>query len=60
MTYKRKTKDEYQVHGNYGPTYGYEEVTAEETLKAAREQLKCYRDNEPGISFKIIKRRAKI
>lgn len=55
MTYQRKTYDEYQLHGDYGQ--GFEEVTAEDTRKAAKEQIKCYRENEPGIAFKIIKKR---
>lgn len=54
---ERKTYDEYQIHGNYG--HGFEEVTAEETYQAAREQLKCYRENERGIPFKIIHKRIK-
>ena len=44
--YIRKTKDEYEIQGNYG--YGWETVTTEETFRAAKEQVKCYRDNEPG------------
>lgn len=55
MNYKRKTQDEYQIHADYGQ--GFEEVTAENTRKAAKEQLKCYRENEPGIVFKIVKKR---
>lgn len=56
--YIRKTKDEYQLHGDYG--YGFEEVTAEETLREAKAQLKCYRLNQPGVAIKIIKRRVKL
>jgi len=54
----RKTEDEYEIHGWY--TQGWELVTTETTRPAAREQLKCYRENEPGTSFKIIKRRVPI
>ena len=57
MKYQRKTIDEYQIHGLY--CHGWEEVTAEETLQAAREQLKCYRENERGTAFKIVKKRSK-
>lgn len=60
MTYKRKTYDEYQVHGDYGYGLGFEEVCAENTFRAARQRLKEYRENERGISFKIVKRRIKI
>lgn len=56
--YKRKTFDEYEIHGNYG--YGFECVTTEEKYSAAREQLKCYRENEPQYSHKIVKKRVKI
>lgn len=56
--YRRKTYDEYQIHGDYGQ--GFEEVTAEATRKEAKTQLACYRENEPGIAFKIIKKRIKI
>ena len=57
--YHRKTKDEFQVQGNYG-YHGYEMVTCEETYKEAKERLKEYRENEPGIAFKIVKRRVKL
>ena len=56
--YKRKTEDEFQLHGDYG--YGFEEVCAFSTWKEAREERKNYRENEPGIAFKIIKKRVKI
>lgn len=58
MAYIRKTKDEYQIHDNYDQ--GFEEVTAEDTFKAAKDQLKCYRDNERGVVFKIIVKRVKL
>ena len=57
MTYIRKTVDEYEVQGNYGQ--GWECVTTEETRKAAREQLKCYNDNEP-YPHRIVKKRVKV
>lgn len=56
--YQRRTEDIYNIMGNYGQ--GYEVVTAETTRQAAKDQLKCYRDNEPGIAFKIVKKREKI
>lgn len=56
--YKRKTEDVYEIRGDYG--HGFECVTTEETRKAAREQLKTYRDNEPGIAFKIVVKRVKM
>lgn len=60
MTYKRKTYDEYQIHANYGYGHGFEEICSESTFKAARQRLREYRENERGISFKIVKRRIKI
>lgn len=42
------------LQGNYG--YGWEDLTAEDTYKEAREQLKCYRENEGG-NYRIIQRR---
>jgi hypothetical protein len=56
--YKRKTIDEYEIQGNYGQ--GFECVTTEEKYSAAREQLKCYRENEPQYSHRIVKKRVKI
>jgi hypothetical protein len=60
MAYKRKTIDEYEIQGNYGYGYGFECVTTEETRQAAKEQIRCYRENEPGISFRIVKKRIKL
>lgn len=58
MSYIRKTKDEYQIQGNYG--HGFEMVTAEDTYKEAKERLKEYRDNEPGIPFKTVCKRIRL
>lgn len=57
MSYKRKTKDIYQLWSNYG--YGWEIELVEETRKEAMEQMKCYKENTNGI-FKIKKAREKI
>jgi hypothetical protein len=43
----------FDLEGNYG--HGWEVVTSEDTFKAAREQLKCYRENEGG-TYRIIRR----
>lgn len=51
MAYQRKTSDEFRILGDYGQ--GFEEVTAESTRAEARDRLKEYRDNEPGVSFKL-------
>jgi hypothetical protein len=58
MPYKRKTEDEYNIEGNYQRQW--EIVACEETWPAAKEQVKCYRENEPGIAFRIKKQRVKI
>lgn len=57
MKYQRKTTDEYTLQGSYGQ--GWEDLTSEESFKAIKERLKDYRDNEPGGSFRWIKRRVK-
>ena len=57
MAYIRKTRDEYQIHGDYGQ--GFEEVCAEDTRKEARERLKEYRENEPQYRHKIVIKRVK-
>lgn len=51
MTYQRKTRDEYEVQGDYG--HGWEAVTTEDDRSEARARLREYRDNEPGIPFRI-------
>ena len=58
MAYIRKTQDEYQIHGLY--SFGFEEVTAEDTYREAKQRLKEYRENEPDTLFKIIKKRIKL
>jgi len=43
--------DEYDIEGDYG--FGWEMVTCEATFAEARERVREYRDNEPGIRFRI-------
>ena len=50
------TMYEYEIQGNYGQ--GWECVTTEETRQAARDQLKCYNENEPN-AHRIVKKRVK-
>ena len=57
MAYIRKTHDEYEIQSNYG--YGWDCETTEETRQAAKETLKCYRENCPGTPFRIVKKRVK-
>jgi hypothetical protein len=55
--YIRKTRDEYDIESNYG--YGWDVETCEDTWKDAKAQVKCYRENCPGIPFRIKKHRVK-
>ena len=59
MAYTRKTKDEFIIQGDYGYGHGFEDECTEETRKEARQRLKEYRDNAPGI-YRLIVRRVKI
>lgn len=45
----------YILQGFY--SYGWEDLTAEDSFKEAREQRKCYRENAPGTAYRIIRRR---
>ena len=58
--YKRLTRDEWRVMGYYSPQYGYECVDTLDTRAEARESLKTYRENERGVSFKIVKKRVRL
>ena len=60
MAYTRKTRDYWDIEGNYGYGDGWEAVTAEDDRKQARERLKEYRENEPGTPFRIRKKRERI
>lgn len=58
MPYQRKTRDEYQIHSNYG--YGWEEVHCEKKLIKALISLREYRENQPQYAHKMVKKRVKI
>jgi len=60
MAYIRKTRDEFDIEADHGYGYGYEVETSEETRKAAREQLKTYRENGITVPMRIVKRRVPI
>lgn len=58
MAYKRKTEDEFRVLGRY---YGRWEVeTVETSYSDAKAQVKAYRENVPGVAFKIQVKRVRI
>ena len=60
MSYTRKTRDEYELQANYGYGHGYECITAEDTRRAAREQLKTYRANGDYTPMRIVCKRVKL
>ncbi len=57
MAYVRKTRDVFEVRGDYGYGHGFECVTAEESRREALARLREYRQNEPGVPFKLVKTR---
>ena len=56
MAYVRKTVDRWDIETNYG--YGWEVECSEYTLKDAKMQYRCYRDNISGL-VRLVKRREK-
>ena len=58
--YTRKTKDIYEVNGNYGYGHGFEYLIAYDNYKDARDCLRLYRINLPEGVYKIVKIREKI
>lgn len=57
MSYKRKTRDEYQIWQYWGQ---WEEVSAADNWKEARQLLREYRANQPEAAVKCVKRRVKV
>lgn len=57
MNCVRKTRDEFDIEGNYGQ--GFEIVCCEPTLSEARDRIIEHRENEPGIAFRIRHHRVK-
>ena len=56
--YKRKTRDVYSIDGLY---YGVWSLECNEySYHEARETIKCYLENMPGVVFRIRKHREKI
>ena len=51
MAYVRKTITEFDIEANYGQ--GFEMVTCETTWGDAVKMKRTYRDNEPGVPFRI-------
>lgn len=44
---------EYDIEGYFGPRYGWEVVTCEETRTEAIRTLNTYRDNDPEHLYRI-------
>ena len=58
MAYQRKTADYWEIQGNYGQ--GWECVTADPSRKIARANLSEHMENEPGVPFRMVKKRERI
>jgi hypothetical protein len=58
MTYKRKTKDIFEIHSDFG--YGFEYTCTCDNWRDARFQLRTYRTNQPQYPHKIVKYRERI
>lgn len=61
MTYQRKTRDVFDLEGNYGHGEGFEVLTSETTRREARQRLREYvgNDTQPA-RYRIVKRRERI
>jgi hypothetical protein len=59
MAYQRKTRDEFVVQGNYGYGHGFEDECSEDTRKEARQRLREYRENGPGV-YRLVRRRVRM
>lgn len=57
MPYVRKTKDVFHIQGNYG--WGFETECSEDNWKEARQRLKEYWENGPGV-YRLVKRRERL
>ena len=58
MAYRRKTKDVWEIQGDYG--CGWETVCEEDNRTDARKQLRCYEENERKYPHRIKTRRERL
>jgi len=58
--YTRKTKDEYQLHINYGYGQGWEHELSEDTHKEINQRVREYRENCPEYPVKVVVKRVKV
>ena len=56
--YRRKTRDTWQLHVNYG--LGWEHEITEDTYREAREARREYRENCPQYPVKLVRKRERI
>jgi hypothetical protein len=47
------TKVQFDIMGYTGDRYGWGRLTTESTRQDALEQLRCYRENAPGMSYRL-------
>lgn len=60
MPYVRKTRDEWQLHIDYGYGHGWEHELSEDTFREVWDRKMEYRENCPKYPTKIVCRRVKI
>lgn len=58
--YQRKTRDVYVIQQNFGYGDGWEDVSACDTYREAREERRVYRENQPEYPVRIYKVRERI
>lgn len=58
MTYKRKTRDEWDIEQRINGEWGV--VTTEDNAADARMNRKLYRQEQPQYMVRVVKRRVKI
>ncbi len=60
MAYVRKTRDVWRIYVDYGYGDGWEHECTELSRKAARENIKAYRENYPQYPVKVVQGRERI
>jgi hypothetical protein len=60
MLYKRKTRDEWQLHVNYGFGHGWEHEVSENSYREIKQRRKEYQENCPQYTTKIVCKRIRL
>lgn len=60
MPYTRKTRDYWDIQQYTGAPYGWESVSACETWKEAKQELRDYRENQPEYPVRARRKRERI